>query len=309
MKKYIKLLLIAILTFTLTISVNAEVITQDRTTLENYGVSKKWKVTESNKQNILNTPKVDAKEKIYDFENVLTEEEKAKLKEQIDKYIEKTGFDLVILVKNLPYSSDKQNEDYACDFYDYNDFGLELNKYAGTILFRNTYDEDPYYDFYMFGDDQLYYQGNNRNDTILDTIYSDLHSENYYEGFSLYIKLLDEFYDEGIAPALKNYYVDDMGYLHKKYTIPYIFIFIFTLLFTTITMVLMIQRNKMIHKATEAGDYLDSQATTYTNKTDDLISTHTSHYVITSSSGGGGGFHSSGGSSGGGHSSGGGRHG
>ena len=65
----------------------------------------------------------------------------------------------------------------------------------------------------------------------------------------------------------------------------------------------------MIHKATEATDYLDKASTIFNEKTDNLISTHTTHHIITSSSGGGGGFHSSGGSSGGGHSSGGGRHG
>ena len=84
--------------------VNAEVVTQDRTNLENYGVKKKWKITEANKDNILRTPKVDASEKIYDFENVLTDTEKSTLKEEIDKYMERTGFELIIVIKNLPYS-------------------------------------------------------------------------------------------------------------------------------------------------------------------------------------------------------------
>ena len=39
--KKLKILLIAILTLTICITVNAEVVTQDRTNLENYGVKKK----------------------------------------------------------------------------------------------------------------------------------------------------------------------------------------------------------------------------------------------------------------------------
>ena len=310
MKKYFKLLLVIILTLLITIPVHAEVKTEDRNTLNNLGVNKKWKITESNKQNVLNTPKVDASEKIYDFENVLTEEEKKQLKEQIDLYMEKTGYELIILIKNLPYYTDKDNEDYAADFYDYNDFALELKGYSGTLLFRNTYEEDPYYDLYMFGDAQLYYQGNGRNDAILDTIYNDLHSGKYYDGFSLYISMLDNYYDKGISNDLKNYYVDENGYLKKHFTIHYLFMSLFSILLSLLTMGIMRSRNKMIHKATDAVDYLDKASTVYKEKTDNLISTHTSSHIITSSSGGGGGgFHSSGGSSGGGHSSGGGRHG
>ena len=312
--KKIKVLLVAILTLVIAMSVNAEVVTQDRTTLENYGVNKKWKITESNKQNILSTPKVDASEKIYDFENVLTDEEKVKLKEQIDNYMEKTGFELIIVIKNLPYSSEKVNEDYAADFYDYNDFGLELNKYGGTLLLRNTYEQDPYYDFYMFGDAQLYYQGEGRNDNILDSIYNDLHSGKYQAGFSYYINQLGYYYDKGISKELENYYVDDMGYLKKhpaKYKVPYLFIILFSGILTIIIMAIMVSRNKMIKKATGAREYLDKASTNITQKNDYLISSHTTHHIISSSSssGGGGGFHSSSGSSGGGHSSGGGRHG
>ena len=313
--KKLKILLIAILTLTICITVNAEVVTQDRTNLENYGVKKKWKITESNKDNILRTPKVDASEKIYDFENVLTDIEKEELRDRINEYMEKTGLELIIVIKNLPYTYDKQNEDYASDFYDYNDFGLELKKYGGTLLFRNTYEQDPYYDFYMFGDAQLYYQGNGRNDAILDGIYNDLHNGNYHMGFSYYIKLLDNYYDSGISKEMENYTVDDMGYLHKnpaKYRVPFLFIIMFSGIITFISMAIMVGRNKMIKKAVGAQEYLDKTSTKFTARDDHLISSHTTHYVVSSSSGGGGGgggFHSSGGSSGGGHSSGGGRHG
>ena len=239
MKKYLKLVLIILLLFTITITVNAEVKTEDRNTLNNLGVNKKWEITAKNKSNVLNTPKVDSSEKIYDFENVLTEEEKTNLKTQIDQYMEKTGYELIILIKNIPFYEDSENETYATDFYDYNDFALELKGYSGTILFRNTYEEDPYFDMYMFGDTQLYYQGDGRNDAILDTIYNDLHNGNYYDGFSLYISMLDNYYDKGIANDLKNYYIDEDGYLQKHFTIHYLFMALFSIILSFVTMLTM----------------------------------------------------------------------
>ena len=72
----------------------------------------------------------------------------------------------------------------------------------------------------------------------------------------------------------------------------------------------MVNKNKMVKKDTRATGYLNNSSISYTKRTKNLISSHTTHYRRTeSSSGGGGGFSSSRGSSGGGHSSGGGRHG
>lgn len=316
MKKYFKILLITILTLLVTLPVvNAEVVTQDRNTLPNYGVNKKWTITDGNKGNVISTPKVDATEKIYDFENVLSEEEKKQLKQEIDNYMEKTGFELIIVIKNLPYSYDDQNETFATDFYDYNDFGLELKGYSGTLLFRNTYEQDPYYDFYMFGEAQLYYQGDNRNNLILDNIYDELHSGNYLSGFNHYINDLTNFYDKGIAKSLKDYKVDENGYLYedREFHVHYPFIILFSLILTAFSMGIMVSKNKMIKKAIEARDYLDMASVRYRIRTDHLSHTHTESYHIYTSDGGGhssgGSFHSSGGSSGGGHSSGGGRHG
>ena len=63
MKKFI---LIFILTLLIPINVKA-VETYDRTTLDNYGVNKKWNITSSNVNNVLNTYKVNSNEKVYDF--------------------------------------------------------------------------------------------------------------------------------------------------------------------------------------------------------------------------------------------------
>jgi hypothetical protein len=67
-------------------------------------------------------------------------------------------------------------------------------------------------------------------------------------------------------------------------------------------MLIMIKKNKMVRKATTAGQYLNQGSINYTQKVDQFTHSHTTHYTVSSSSGGGG---SHGGSSGFGHGGGG----
>mgnify|MGYP002859911739 CR=1 FL=1 len=63
---------------------------------------------------------VDSSLKIYDYGELLTDEEEVYLKGLIDEYIEKYDMDLVIVTKKDYYGDMKR---YAQDFYDYNTFG------------------------------------------------------------------------------------------------------------------------------------------------------------------------------------------
>ena len=240
---------------------------------------------------------------------MLTTEEKEELKSEIEKFQRKYNMELIILTYDLRYYNDSDNEDFAADFYDYNDFGLEKEPYDGILLFRNTYSEDPYYDMYTFGNSQLYFD-QTRYDDILDSIYYNLHDEHYLPGFSTFIDKVDTYIDEGIPSSMKNKYIDDMGYIKLNYVPPIGLGFIISVIVTIIVISIMIGKNKMIRKATEASTYMNKASLNYTKKQDNFLTSHTTSYTTSSSSGGGGGGgFSSGGSSGGGHSSGGGRHG
>lgn len=283
-----------------------EVKTFDRNEMENLGVKKHWKITDSNKDNILRTKAVDASDKIYDFSGVLTKEEEDTLREQMNAFTEKTNMDIIIVVDRVPYSSDSKNEEYASDFYDYNDFGMNYNN-SGVLLFRNTYEPDPYFNIYTFGDCQLYFDYD-RLENTLDSIYSPLHSGDYTYGFKLFVEKMEYYYNSGIAPAKKHFTVDENGYLVEHFHINWFITLGGALLITVITISSMVSKNKMIRKASTAGEYLNKESYKVTHKQDIFVTSHTTSYTTSSSSGGGGG-HSSGGSSGGGHSSGGGRHG
>lgn len=305
MKKLLNVIILILLF--VGISVNAGTDTKDRNTLPNYGVNKNWKITESNKYEILRTYAVDASEKIYDFSDILTNQEEKQLKEKIDTFIKKYKTDVVILTDDLRYSKDYENENFAVNFYDYNDFGMDFNN-SGIVLFRNTYSQDPYYNVYMFGDAQLYISYE-RAEATLDNVYDYLHNKDYLNGFSKFVDDLTMYYDHGIPKEMQKYEVDENGFLTRKYTIPWFQAIGISLVITFIIMFILIKKNKMVYEQTKANHYINKQTSNITNRRDVFLSTSTKSYVIDSgggSSGGGGSFR---GSSGGGHSRGGGRHG
>lgn len=304
--KKIKLILFTFLILLVNITnASAYVEEMDRTSDNNYGVNKKWKITESNLYNIKNTPYVNADDKIYDFSDVLSDEDKETIYDEITDFREKTGMEMIILIANHPYYSDYQNEEFASDFYDYNDFGIDLEHYDGILLFRNTYESDPYYDMYTFGKAQLYFNSGRYN-RVLDDIYSDLHNKNYLEGFKLFKKECLNYVNEGIASNYKNAYIDDMGYIKYNYRAPIFLAIILSSIITLIVVLVLVSKNKMVKLAEKATEYLNKESLVFTKREDIFLRSMTTSYTVSSSSGGGG---SHGGSSGGGHSSGGGRHG
>ena len=301
--KKIKYLLL-ILTILFIPKVNASTNTYDRKDADNYGVNKKWEITDSKLKYILDTPLVDASELIYDFSDILTEEEELKYYELFKQYKEKYNMDIVFISYNLPYTVDKENEDFAADFYDFNDFGIDYEKYDGVVLFRNTYEQDPYFDMYSFGDAQLYYSGN-RMSNILDDIYYDIHNGNYANALDEWLSDLDRYHNKGKE---SGYHIDENGFIKKDFQPFILIITVVSGLITFIFVSIKVKKNKMVYKATNADLYVDNSTFKILERSDHLVSTHTTSWTESDSSSGGGG-HSGGGHSGGGHSSGGGRHG
>lgn len=306
--KYLFALLLVLFTIT---SVQASTNLKERNESNKYGVNKKWDMTSERIEYAKQTPYVDASEKIYDFSDILTDAEEKELYDIIVPMIEKYKMDIVIVTYNLPYTRDSQNSEFASDFYDFNDFGLQYEKYDGVVLFRNTYSADPYFDMFSFGDAQLKFY-DTRMSNILDHIYPDLKNHNYLTGFKKWLRDIDRYYDEG---DLDGYYVDDMGYLQKEKFVykPLQFITgtgILSAIITFIFIFVNVRKNKMVRLATKAAEYLDKSSFKLLESNDRLVHSHVTSYTESSSSSGGGGGHSSfGGHSGGGFSSGGGRHG
>ncbi len=170
-----------------------------------------------------------------------------------------------------------------------------------------------------FGEAQLYY-----TETAHNSIYRSgapyMTSKEYSKGFNNMIDKLEYYYKQGKDKNLalnpdgfvydtRTQKLDKDGNIVKKYNPPIIIATIISLIVTLIRMGILKKKNKMIHKAFTAGDFLDKKSINYTKRDNILTNTIVTHHRIDTSSGGhsgGGGFHG-GGSSGGGHSGGGGR--
>lgn len=308
MKKIVKIFILVVAIFSLNINVNASTNTKPRTET-NLGVNKKWNITSTNKDNVLKTKLVDASEHIYDFADVITDEEEQELFNKIEQFVNKANMDMVILTID-EQMSDAQIETYATDFYDYNDFGINYKLYDGILIVRNANSYNRFFNIYTFGNAQLYFTYD-RCEIILDEIFYDIKNDNYLNGFTNFIDLSTVYYINGIPSTMKNYYVDDMGYLREKFIVPWAAAIIISGLVTTIIIFVMYNKNKMVKKAKRATEYINKESLKFNLKRDDFINTRTTSYTVTSSSGSSGsGSHSShSGSSGGGHGGGGGRHG
>ena len=284
---------------------NADVTTYDRYRLDKYGVNKDWIIDETNKENVFNTHAVDASEKIYDFSNILTDDDEVYLKGLVDAYYKKTGFDLVILTESFYNLSDEDNGNYAQDFYDYNDFGLDDESYSGVVILRNTYEGYNYYGVYSFGEALFYYpplQEHHRLNRTLDRVYDDMITSNYRIAMEKIIEDLTTFYDEGHEEGMEDYFLNDKIQLTLKYRPPLLIAFIASSIITWIIVSTNVKKNKTVYKERYASQYLDRQSINYTKKQDILYDTRTTSYVVSTSSSGGssrsGGFSSSRGSSG-----------
>ena len=311
MKKFIFFILLFFISFNVYASTN----TLDRSTLDNYGVNKKWKIDGDMLYYIKKTPAVKASEKVYDFCNILSEDEEKEIYNKIIEYEKTTGFDFAYLSYDLSYKNDLENDDFAADFYDFNDFGIENELYDGVIFFRNC-NENPYYLLLSFGNAQLYYN-DSRINLILDDIYNDMISHNYLEGFNRLNNQLISYYNMG--KYSENAYINSNSYIryHDQYE-PVYKVPLFGIGLSAFIALMFVsyhkKKNFMIMKEYKADGYIDKPSIKFLKRENKFIrSATTSHSIASSSSssgfsGGGHSSHSSGGHSGGGHS-GGGRHG
>lgn len=298
-----------------------------RTKDNNWGVNKRDVNTEgfdSYYNDYINKiPCVDPSEYVYDFGNVLSDSEEKEIKDILSEFENKYHIAAIYYTYDYPYywGQESKLDDFAHDFYDLNDFGLDYEYYDGVYLFENAYqlgydsDSDGVDDgFYMNvgskGGAQLYYYDDRLDEMIYnDDFYNELKYGDKVEAVKKWVDLLEDYYNKG---KLEDYTLDEDGNLLELRVFHPAIVTYFLIggIISAITTSILVHRNKMVKTATRAREYLNKDSLNITNRKDVFLRSHTTSYVISSSSGsgGGGGHHSSGGSFSGGHSSGGGRH-
>lgn len=289
-----KLFVLFISFFLLVLPVYASTNTYSRTTTD-LKVPKKIKYKSSMEHNVLLTPSVNANEKIYDFAELLTEEEEKQLYDKVKEFIANTNLDLAIVTINSNVKDSTQ--EYADDFYDYNNFSIDGLAFVIDMQNRIFYISTA-------GKAMLYYD-DYRIEYILSALDQEMYNHEYFNACNTLISQLTEYYDSGFSDNADKYVIVGTQIYRKT---PYLLLSIIAVVSATIGTLILALRNKKVKLASNSNDYFDNKAFKITKDTKELISSNTSRvYIPPTDSGGGGssggGFHS--GSSGASHGGGG----
>ena len=191
MKKINYLIIILVTFFSVNLTCNASTQTYVRT-VDNLMLPEDVKFDSNNLNSILNTPAVNANEKLYDFAYLIEDSKEAELTNKILEFKKESGMDIVIVTTNDLKGF--QIPEYTYNFYDYNDFatnGVTLVIYTGgkstEIFMGNSGPEDSF----IF---TTYSEG--RINQTLSYIYKNYMQEtvNFYDACDKYIDIIAGFY-------------------------------------------------------------------------------------------------------------------
>ena len=194
--------------------------------------------------------------KIYDYAQALTDKEETTLKTKIDKYINTYQMDMVLVA--VHYHSKSNIEEYTKTFYQTNNFGVGLNK-DGIIFVIDLTKEESY--ILATGKATKIYDSN-RIDKMNSKI--DLKS-NSYNIFNTFITNADKFAKEGI----------DYSKYDTKISVDWIKIILTSFIIPTIILVILVLKNKMVHKKDDADYYLVDGSLIINTRDDKFITTDT----------------------------------
>ena len=252
----------------------------------------------------INVAALDASEKIYDYANVLTPGQKESLKEEINKYIDTYNIDMALVT--VRYHNYLSTEEYADAIHDElikNGFGIgEHDDSIVCILdFNTNLHKNMGLQISTNGNAIIMYD-DIRIDEILDSMENAFNNDksNYTGIFKAFIDKSSYYSSLGIPKSNKNVKIGDNGIPYVERPFPWAQIIIFSIIISTTIVIILILRNRMIHKATNADLYLNKESISITNRKDQFLTTSTTRVRITSSSSGrghagGSSFHSSGG--------------
>ena len=137
------------------------------------------------------TESVDNSKKVYDFADLITDEEEKEVYSVINKYIDSFKLDLaVVTIDNNPYGNDiDSTKTYAIDFYNYNDFGVGEDK-SGLVLIIDKYTDNVH--LTTFGKAKETYDSQQIN-SINNSISTFIAEENYYQMMKVYVTKLTNY--------------------------------------------------------------------------------------------------------------------
>lgn len=260
MKKW-KILLVLLVSFFGPLSVFASPVTSNRSK-EKPLVPDDVVVNDQNIYEILSTPAVSELDKIYDFANLYSDRQYAKLYELVRSYIEHTNLDLVIVTQA---AIDGLNSvEYARRFYEYNHFsddGIIFVIYVrsdGSEIYMSNEGEENGRAFQMYS--------NTRISNLINKVSTDIQRKGYYEATVNYIQALRDSYDRNNGYEDKQVSKDSLRWI--------VVVASFVAMFTSLTISLVFHsRNNRLKNDSSFIGKIDSSTLVLKTEIDDLIET------------------------------------
>ena len=209
----------------------------------------------------INVKAFDRDYNVQDYSNTLSEKELERIKDRAEEYYNDTGFEVIILIYSEGYS------DYQLERIGRNYFDEKYSKSYGAYLVLDVkYADDNEYYFHFDGSDDYYSES--EKDKILD----DIRAVKY----------------DGTAAICEQFAKSVNKYSNaNKSKMPYILLVVLPLTISGITIFILINKNKMVRKATTAAAYLNKDEINFTRKEDRFVTTHVTRVPINTGSGGG----------------------
>ena len=241
----------------------------------NYLVPSDVIVTESIKNDIMSTPAINVEEKIYDFAEVLTQDEEDKLYKHVNNFVDGSIIDytIVTIKKNNKASASK----YAKDFYDYNDF-----KSDGILLLIDMDNKS----IYMLTSGRAYdLFPNSRMEPILKNVFSKIKEKNYYDACMSFTTSISQFVEIGLLEDDGVVKVGEDGSILLKKDLHLPEVFVFALIGTLVIIGVLILSSRMVRKATSAKNFLNKETMRIINISEMSLGSQTYKKLLSSDGG------------------------
>ena len=214
---------------------------------------------------------------VVDEAKLLSQDERDKLIEDIEKFRENYNIDAVIVTANDLQG--KNTMDYADDYYDYNGYGLGDNK-SGILLLIDMNDRKIWI---STSGDAIEYFTDNRIDSIISDISKYLSNEEYFDACNIFLTDIQYYIDSGIPEG-------QYTYSEEENTLKIVLIALgVAAVVAGVTCIVVVNSYKN-SKSVSSVNYVDNNSIVFTKRRDTFVNTFTTRTKIerNNSSGGSG---------------------
>ena len=268
--KKVRLLLLFVLSFFIYTNVFASSNTFIRTN-DNLRVPSRVQVTQDQVSTIMNTPSVSAKEKVYDFADLLTDAQEEELYKSLIEFNKQSGYDAVIVTTN-DLGNSKTTKEYADNFYYYNEFSD-----VGLIFVIKKTESSSVYmcpkDYTGQSEIGGIYSDSRIHETLKYLYENNVRNGDYYTACTNYVKILNGLY---VNFGSGNYRVSSNGEIIKN--IPWVAIITLSLTLTFIIIIILITKlnsSKKLALSDNVGKCVDTTTLFVKTVRDQLVDSAT----------------------------------